>query len=85
MAIKDLNVLDQYKRFFVDRPFTFPGDETVNWKTALHRVDNDFPGYFSAIENHNPEIPYIYASEMDLIYPGFLAKNHYDKNSDMIP
>lgn len=85
MAIKDPNVLDQYKLFFVDRPFTFPGDKTVNMKTAIHHVDNNFLGYFSAIENHNPELPYTYASEMDLIAPAFLAKNPYYKNSDMIP
>ncbi|KFF01828.1 hypothetical protein [Chryseobacterium luteum] len=41
-----MNVLDQYKLFFVDRPFTFPGDKTVNRKTAIHCVDNDFLGYF---------------------------------------
>lgn len=42
-------------------------------------------GEFSAIENRNPEIPYIYACEMDLLCPGFLAKNPYYKNSDIIP
>lgn len=57
-------------------------DEQVRYNFEILYNRN---GEFSAIENHNPESPYTYASEMDLIYPGFLAKNPYYKNSDMIP
>ncbi|SIS32417.1 hypothetical protein SAMN05421639_102208 [Chryseobacterium shigense] len=32
MATQYVNVLEQYKLFFVNRPFTFPGDKTVNKK-----------------------------------------------------
>lgn len=46
MTTQYVNILEKYKLLFVNRPFTFPGDKTVNKKIAIHRIENDFLGYF---------------------------------------
>ena len=68
-----MQILEQYKRFFLDRPFTFPGDKTVNMKTAIHRVDNDFLGHFLNRFKDDESIDEM-ISEIDSI----ISKGFYD-------
>ncbi|SFN28326.1 hypothetical protein SAMN05421594_2041 [Chryseobacterium oleae] len=68
-----MQILEKYKLFFVDRPFTFPGDKTVNMKTAIHRVDNDFLGYFLSRFKDDDSIDEI-VSEIDFI----ISEGFYD-------
>ncbi|KMQ63217.1 hypothetical protein ACM46_14915 [Chryseobacterium angstadtii] len=56
-------------------------DEKTNYQSELLY---NAEGQFSAMENRNADSPYIYANEIETILPGFLAKNPYYKNSDMI-
>ncbi|SHF52046.1 hypothetical protein [Chryseobacterium sp. OV279] len=66
-----MQILEKYKLFFVDRPFTFPSDKTVNMKTAIHRVDNDFLGYFLSRFKDDESIDEIVSEINFIISEGF--------------
>lgn len=68
-----MQILEKYKLFFADRPFTFPGDKTVNMKTAIHCVDKDFLGYFLSRFKDDESIDEMVA-EIDLI----ISEGFYD-------
>jgi len=41
-----MSVLKKYNLEFVNKPFTYFDNETINRKIAVHNISNDFLGYF---------------------------------------